>query len=67
MRKKNTDTDTYSYRGWLVSDKFLKRSFAIYGYSLVPAFFMMFATLLVFMTYVFYAWLLLYGTALLSY
>ena len=29
MRKKNTDTDTYSYRGWLVSDKFLKRRTSI--------------------------------------
>ena len=27
--------DTYSYKGWLNSDKFLKRAFAIYGYTLV--------------------------------
>ncbi|MBS3097776.1 hypothetical protein J4209_03175 [Candidatus Woesearchaeota archaeon] len=27
--------DTYSYKGWLNSDKFLKRAFAIYGYTMV--------------------------------
>lgn len=27
--------DTYSYRGWLVSDSFLKRMAAVYGYNLV--------------------------------
>ena len=27
--------DTYSYKGWLNSDSFLKRAFAIYGYMLV--------------------------------
>ena len=27
--------DTYSYRGWLVSDSFFKRCFAVYGYYLV--------------------------------
>ena len=27
--------DTYSYNGWLNSDKFLKRAFAIYGHSVV--------------------------------
>lgn len=31
----NTKVDTYSYKGWLLSDSFLKRAFAIYGYSLV--------------------------------
>jgi hypothetical protein len=25
--------DTYSYQGWLVSDKFWKRSFACFGYT----------------------------------
>ncbi len=29
--------DTYSYKGWLNSDKFLKRAFAIYGYSIVAS------------------------------
>ncbi|MFT4311814.1 MAG: hypothetical protein ACMXYF_01145 [Candidatus Woesearchaeota archaeon] len=27
--------DTYSYKGWLNSDYFLKRAFAVYGYSVV--------------------------------
>ena len=27
--------DTYSYKGWLNSDTFLKRAFAIYGYMMV--------------------------------
>ena len=27
--------DTYSYRGWLVSDSFLKRTAAVFGYALV--------------------------------
>ncbi|MEA3329112.1 MAG: hypothetical protein U9Q06_00020 [Nanoarchaeota archaeon] len=27
--------DTYSYKGWLNSDKFLKRAFAICGYVMV--------------------------------
>jgi len=28
--------DTYSYKGWLNSDNFFKRAFAIFGYNLVP-------------------------------
>ena len=35
MVKKVSKEDTYSYQGWLNSDKFLKRAFAIYGYMLV--------------------------------
>lgn len=27
--------DTHSYKGWLNSDSFLKRAFAIYGYAMV--------------------------------
>ncbi len=27
--------DTYSYKGWLVSDHFIKRVAAVYGYYLV--------------------------------
>ncbi len=27
--------ETYSYRGWLLSDSFMKRSFAVIGYSFV--------------------------------
>lgn len=30
--------DTYSYRGWLVSDKFYKRMLAIWGYTVVGTF-----------------------------
>lgn len=35
MAQKGSKEDTYSYKGWLNSDKFLKRAFAIYGYMLV--------------------------------
>lgn len=28
--------ETYSYKGWLNSDSFLKRAFAIFGYGLIP-------------------------------
>lgn len=34
MAKKNQG-DTYSYKGWLISDNFWKRAFAVFGYSLV--------------------------------
>ena len=37
MVSKNKKEDTYSYSGWLNSDKFLKRAFAIYGYTLVAS------------------------------
>ncbi len=29
--------DTYSYRGWLISDNFFKRAFAVIGYYHVAA------------------------------
>ena len=32
---KEKEEETYSYKGWLISDSFLKRAFAVYGYSLV--------------------------------
>ena len=35
MTLNNSKDDTYSYNGWLNSDKFLKRAFAIYGYTMV--------------------------------
>ena len=37
MAKRSTKTkkDTYSYKGWLISDNFLKRAFAVYGYMMV--------------------------------
>jgi len=34
MPKKKSE-DTYSYKGWLNSDSFLKRAFAILGYQMV--------------------------------
>ncbi|MBD3309749.1 hypothetical protein GF351_00870 [Candidatus Woesearchaeota archaeon] len=47
--------ETYSYRGWLISDNFLKRAFAIYGYTLVaglvimiPVYIIMFLFILIF-------------------
>lgn len=33
--EKNKQKETYSYRGWLNSDSFLKRAFAVYGYAFV--------------------------------
>ena len=35
MEQEKIKGDTYSYKGWLNSDKFLKRAFAVYGYSIV--------------------------------
>lgn len=32
---KKSKVDTYSYKGWLNSDSFIKRAFAVYGYSIV--------------------------------
>jgi len=37
MPEKKSKEDTYSYKGWLNSDSFLKRAFAVFGYSLIPA------------------------------
>lgn len=34
MSKPN-QKDTYSYQGWLVSDRFVKRALAIWGYLFV--------------------------------
>lgn len=31
-------SDTYSHKGWLNSDSFIKRCFAVYGYYLVASF-----------------------------
>lgn len=36
-KPKKKTTDRYSYKGWLVSDRFLKRAFAILGYSFVAS------------------------------
>ncbi len=35
MTKKQFVKDTYSYKGWLNSDNFLKRAFACLGYQAV--------------------------------
>ena len=47
--------DTYSYKGWLISDNFLKRAFAVYGYTMVagliimiPVYVLMFLFILIF-------------------
>lgn len=29
--------DKYSYKGWLLSDSFLKRAFAVMGYNMIAA------------------------------
>lgn len=36
------EKDTYSYRGWLNSDSFIKRALAISGYMLVVQLFVLF-------------------------
>lgn len=39
MRKKvKKSKDTYSYKGWLTSDNFNKRMFAVVGYSMLGSF-----------------------------
>ena len=35
MANKESKEDTYSYKGWLNSDRFLKRAFACLGYQMV--------------------------------
>lgn len=40
-KNKTKKLDTYSYKGWLNSGKFLKRAFAIYGYVTVAGFIIM--------------------------
>lgn len=49
-KTKSKDVDTYSYKGWLISDNFFKRAFAIYGYCMIagllimiPLYILMFA------------------------
>jgi len=32
---KKEEEDTYSYRGWLVSDSLIKRAFAVWGHYMV--------------------------------
>jgi hypothetical protein len=40
--------DTYSYRGWLVSDHFWKRAFGIFGYGLAAEIAIFLVMLLIF-------------------
>jgi len=35
MAKKAKKADTYSYKGWLVSDRLIKRSFAVVGHYMI--------------------------------
>lgn len=35
MAKNNSEEDTYSYKGWLVSDKFMKRVIAVWLHNSV--------------------------------
>ena len=35
MAKKEIAKETYGYKGWLISDSFMKRAFACLGYQLV--------------------------------
>ena len=37
MKQQVKKVDTYSYKGWLNSDSFLKRAFATYGYVMVAS------------------------------
>jgi hypothetical protein len=44
----NGGTDTYSYKGWLVSDSFIKRALAVFCYNLVAGLIIWFGLLVVF-------------------
>lgn len=33
--KSSKKVDTYSYKGWLISDEFVKRTCAVFGYYMV--------------------------------
>jgi len=35
----NKKEDTFSYKGWLISDSFVKRSFAALGYQMMATLF----------------------------
>ena len=35
MYMAKNEEDTYSYKGWLTSDNFLKRAFGVLGYNFV--------------------------------
>ena len=35
MTENKKKVDTYSYKGWMLSDNFLKRAFAVFGHYIV--------------------------------
>ncbi|HOR78808.1 MAG: hypothetical protein BWX50_00053 [Euryarchaeota archaeon ADurb.Bin009] len=47
----DNEADTYSYKGWLVSDSFVKRAFAVFGYNLVAGLLIWFGLLVIFMIF----------------
>lgn len=47
----NGETDTYSYKGWLVSDSFLKRALAVFGYNLIAGLIIWVGLLIIFMLF----------------
>jgi hypothetical protein len=47
----NGGTDTYSYKGWLVSDSFLKRALAVFGYNLVAGLIIWVGLFIIFMLF----------------
>ncbi len=49
--------DTHSYKWWLNSDSFLKRAFAIYGYSMVAAFIILIPFYIVMFIIMFAVWM----------
>lgn len=47
----NGGTDTYSHKGWLVSDSFLKRALAVFGYNLVAGLIIWIGLFIIFMLF----------------
>ena len=47
----NGGADTYSYKGWLVSDSFLKRAFAVFAYNLVAGLIIWVCLFIIFMLF----------------
>lgn len=47
----NGGTDTYSYKGWLTSDSFLKRALAVFGYNLVAGLIIWLGLFIIFMLF----------------
>ncbi|KAF5038290.1 hypothetical protein DSECCO2_555840 [anaerobic digester metagenome] len=47
----NGGMDTYSYKGWLVSDSFLKRALAVFGYNFVAGLIIWVGLFIIFMLF----------------